>query len=175
MVSVAPPNLGLLTRTSSLTYSLPAPPRRPLSTTGAGDLHAPRSFNATAPSSPFPSSDLVCFFSHQLHLKGFYSSRLISRIGVPVVAQRKWTGLVSTRIWVQSLALLSGLRIWCRHEQQCRSQMQLGLVLLRLWCRMAAAAPIWLLAWELPCDVPVAPEREKKVLSPTQVIPERFH
>ena len=35
------------------------------------------------------------------------------------------TQLESMRIWVQSLALLSGLRIWCCHELRCRSQMQL--------------------------------------------------
>ena len=36
---------------------------------------------------------------------------------------------------VRSLALLSGLRIWCCWE---------------LWCRLAAIAPIQPLAWEPP-------------------------
>ena len=36
-----------------------------------------------------------------------------SQGGVSVVAQRKWTQLISMKIWVLSLALLSGLRIWC--------------------------------------------------------------
>ena len=36
--------------------------------------------------------------------------------GVPVVAQQYWTWLVSMRMWVQSLASLSGLRIWHCHE-----------------------------------------------------------
>ena len=45
------------------------------------------------------------------------------------------TNLLGT-MWlqVQSLALLSGLRIWCCHE-------------LWLWCRMAATAPIRPLGW----------------------------
>ena len=45
--------------------------------------------------------------------------------GVPAVAQRKQTQLISTRTQVQSLALLSGLRIQCYHELWCRSQNQL--------------------------------------------------
>ena len=35
------------------------------------------------------------------------------------------TQLVSTRTWVQSLTLLSGLRIWHCHELWCKSQMWL--------------------------------------------------
>ena len=34
--------------------------------------------------------------------------------------------MVSVRMWVQSLALLSGLRIWRCGKLLCRSQMQLG-------------------------------------------------
>ena len=65
---------------------------------------------------------------------------------------------------VQSLALLSGLRIWRCRELWCRSQMRLGsgvavscgvdrrcsldLVLPWLWRRPAATALIGLLAWE---------------------------
>ena len=36
------------------------------------------------------------------------------------------TNLRTMRLWVQSLASLSGLRIWCWCELWCRSQMQLG-------------------------------------------------
>ena len=57
------------------------------------------------------------------------------------------TRLVSMRIWVQSLALLSGLRIQLCHALQYRSQTPM---LLGLWCRPAGAAPIRPLAWELP-------------------------
>ena len=45
--------------------------------------------------------------------------------GLPVVAQWKWIWLVSMRMQVQSLASLSGLRIWCCCELWCRSQMWL--------------------------------------------------
>ena len=46
--------------------------------------------------------------------------------GVPVVAQWKQTQLVSLRTWVQSLALLSELRIQHCHELWCSLQMRLG-------------------------------------------------
>ena len=41
---------------------------------------------------------------------------------VPIVAQQKRIQLASMRAWVQSLALLSGFRIWSCCELQCRSQ-----------------------------------------------------
>ena len=47
-------------------------------------------------------------------------------IGIPVVVQQKWIWLVSMKMQVWSLALLSGLRIRCCCELWCRSQMQLG-------------------------------------------------
>ena len=46
---------------------------------------------------------------------------------VLVVAQQKRTQLVSMKMWVQSLASLSGLRIWSVNVScSVRSQMQLG-------------------------------------------------
>ena len=48
--------------------------------------------------------------------------------------------LVPMRMRVRSRASLSGLRIWRRHELQCRSQMQLRSALSWLWCRPAIAA-----------------------------------
>ena len=58
--------------------------------------------------------------------------------------------IVSVRMWVLSLASLSGLRISiaesCGTGHRCGSD----LVLLWLWCRLAAAALIRLLAGELP-------------------------
>ena len=51
---------------------------------------------------------------------------------------------------VRSLTLLSGLRICCCCDLWCRSQMGLDPELLWLWCRPAAVAPIWPLAWEAP-------------------------
>ena len=50
-----------------------------------------------------------------------------SIVGVPIVAQ--WLTNPTRdfmRLWVRSLALLSGLRIWCCHELWCRSQIRLG-------------------------------------------------
>ena len=50
------------------------------------------------------------------------------------------------RLQVQPLALLSGLGIQCCHEW---------------WCRLAAAAPISLLAWEPPYAAGVALKKKK--------------
>ena len=49
------------------------------------------------------------------------------RVGleIPIMAQWELIQLVSVRIWVRSLAPLSGLRIWRCHELWYRSQMQL--------------------------------------------------
>ena len=49
-----------------------------------------------------------------------------SRIGVPIMAQRKQIPLGTMRLWIQSLALLSGFRFWCCRELWYRSQMRLG-------------------------------------------------
>ena len=46
--------------------------------------------------------------------------------GVPVRAQGKQIRLGTMRLWVQSLALLSGLRIQHCHDLWCRLQTQLG-------------------------------------------------
>ena len=68
-----------------------------------------------------------------------YNSHLL---GVPVMTQWKQIRLASVRMWVQSLVLLSGLGIW-----RCGSDP----MLLWLWHRPAAVAPIGPLAWELSC------------------------
>ena len=57
------------------------------------------------------------------------------------------------RIWVQSLALLSGLRIWHCRKLRCRSQMRLG--------SCVAVAPIQHLAWKLPYAISVAIKKKK--------------
>ena len=56
--------------------------------------------------------------------------------------------------WVQSLALLIGLRIWCCREL-CRVGCRCGSDLPFLWlcCRLVATARIQLLAWEPPYAV----------------------
>ena len=51
---------------------------------------------------------------------------LINKLGVPIVAQRKWIWLGTMRLRVPSLASLSGLRIRLCHELWCRWQMWLG-------------------------------------------------
>ena len=58
----------------------------------------------------------------------------ITRLGVPIMVQWKQIWLVSMRMWVWSLALLSGLG---------------DLALLWLWSRLVAKAPILPLSWEL--------------------------
>ena len=57
---------------------------------------------------------------------------------------------ISMRMWVRSLASFSGLRIWCCHKLPTRSKMELGSGVVWLWRRLAAAALIQPLAWELP-------------------------
>ena len=64
------------------------------------------------------------------------------------------------RLWVQSLALLSGLRIWCCCELWCR-------LLLWLWRRPAAVALVGPLAREPPYATGVALEKTKKKVSLT--------
>ena len=44
------------------------------------------------------------------------------------------------------------------------------LVLLWLWCRLATAAPIWPLAWELPCAACAALKRQKRKKMPFSLI-----
>ena len=51
------------------------------------------------------------------------------------------------KMWVQSLASLSGLRIWRCHE---------------LWCTLAAAAPTEPLAWEFPYTMGAALKKKKE-------------
>jgi len=66
------------------------------------------------------------------------------------------------RMQVQSLAPLSGFRIrWC-HELWCRRGSDLTL------CRLAAAAPILPLAWELPCatDASVEAKTKSRIVTP---------
>ena len=68
------------------------------------------------------------------------------------------TNLLSMRMWIWSLALLSGLRIHiamsCRHGSD--------LALLWLWCRLAAVALIQPLPWELLYASSVPLKRKKK-------------
>ena len=66
------------------------------------------------------------------------------------------------RTWVQSLASLSGLRIWRCHELWCRLQTWLGSCVAVAVAKLAVTAPIGPLAWEPPYVVGVALKRQKK-------------
>ena len=67
------------------------------------------------------------------------------------------------RLWVRSLALLSGLRIRCCHEPWYRSQTWgSDPVLLWLWLKPAAVALIRRLAWEPPYASGTALEKTKR-------------
>ena len=71
------------------------------------------------------------------------------------------------RLWVQSLALLSGLRIQRAMSSGIgrRGGSDLALLLLWLWCRLAATAPIRPLAWEPPYAAGAAQEMSKCLLT----------
>ena len=85
-----------------------------------------------------------------------------NRPGVPIVAQGKQIWLVSMRTQVRALDSLHGLRIrHCRelwYSLRCCSD----LVLLWLWCKLTARAPIRPLAWEPPYATGAALKRPKK-------------
>ena len=69
----------------------------------------------------------VIFFIHLLKdtlMTSISWLLLKSCLGVPLAAQRKRLGIM--KLHVQSLASLSGLRIWHCHELLCRLQTRLG-------------------------------------------------
>ena len=78
------------------------------------------------------------------------------------MAQQVKNPTVTVRMWVQPLASLSGLRIWCYCKMQCSLQMWLRFGVPMAVAYVAAAALIRPLAWELPCAAGVAIKRKKK-------------
>ena len=64
------------------------------------------------------------------------------------MVQWKQIQLGSMRLWVRTLVLLSGLKIWHCCE---------------LWCRTAAVAPIAPLAWEPPYAAGAALKRQMTI------------
>ena len=78
------------------------------------------------------------------------------------MAQPKRTRLLFMRTWVQSLALLSGLRTGI--ALSCSADHSYGSdpALLWLWCRLAAAAPMRPLAWKHPHVTGSAPKCKNK-------------
>ena len=74
---------------------------------------------------------------------------------------------------VQSLALLSGLKIWHCHELRCRLQTWLGSgIAVAVWHRPAAIALIRPLAWELSyVDLKSKKKKKKEIPSKELVYP----
>ena len=70
--------------------------------------------------------------------------------------------LVSIRTPVQSLASLSGLRFQCCYECSIGPRRVLEPRLLWLWCKLAPAALIQTLAWELPYAAGLALRNKQK-------------
>jgi len=88
-----------------------------------------------------------------------HNSTLLKSIigGVLIVAEWKQIWLVSMRMRVRSLSLLSGLGIQHCHELWCRLQMQLGSQV-----RLAAAVLTQPLVWELLYAAHVALKSKKE-------------
>ena len=72
------------------------------------------------------------------------------------------TWVVSMGMRVQSLASLSGWRILCCHELQCRSQIRLGSGVAVAVGEAGAIAPIWPLAWKFPYAMGATQKKKKK-------------
>ena len=83
-------------------------------------------------------------------------------VGVPILAKWKRIWLGTMRLWVPSLASLSGLRIWCCRECGVGCKLVSDLALLWLWRGLAAVVPIRSLAWKLPYVASVALKSKKK-------------
>ena len=75
------------------------------------------------------------------------------------------------RMWVQFLAFLSAFGILHGHRLWCGHMYGSDLAMLWLWRRLAAAAPIQALAWELPCATGAAVKRQKDSESSSSLLP----
>ena len=80
-------------------------------------------------------------------------------VGIPLMAQRKQIQLVSARMQLWALALLSGIAMSCGVGNRCGLDPEL----LLLWHRPAAVACIWLLAWEPPHAKGTALKSKKQI------------
>ena len=78
-----------------------------------------------------------------------------------------WTWLVSMRMQVWSLASLS-LRMWCCLSCGVGHTCGSDTVLLWLWRGLAAAAPTWPVAWELPYAAGAALKKQNKTNKQTK-------
>ena len=95
-------------------------------------------------------------------LLGMFLYMLLSTLkngqpGVSAVAQQKWIRLISIRMQVQSPAQGSSIAMSCGVVFRLISDP----TMLWLWCRPAAVAPIWPLAWEPLYAVKYGPKRDK--------------
>ena len=110
------------------------------------------------------------FQKNQIKVEEYENMRLTSPTntskvhlhGVSVVAPQKQTQLASRRRQLQSMASLSGLRIWHCPEVWCRLPWGLDPTSLWPWSRLASVALIWPLAWELPYTTAAAIKRKTK-------------
>ena len=84
--------------------------------------------------------------------------------GIPILTRWRQIWLVTMRMWVCSLALLSGLSIWHCCELWCKLQTWLGscvAMAVWLWHRPAPVAPIWPLVWERSCATGYKQKKKK--------------
>ena len=66
------------------------------------------------------------------------------------------------RMWVRSLAPLSGLRLCFAMSCGVGGRLGWDLALMCLWPKLVAAALIWPLAWELPYALEKKKKRERE-------------
>ena len=90
------------------------------------------------------------------------------QLGVPIVVKCKWIQLVSMRMQIQSLALLSEPGIQSCYKVGCRCSSDP--VSLWLWCRLAAVAAIQPPARELPYAAPAALESKTRKKNKIQIL-----
>ena len=91
-----------------------------------------------------------------------FNSINIYKLLVPIMVQRERIRLGTMRLWVPSLVQLSGLRIQHCGELWCRCRCSSDPVLLWLWHRPAAIAPIRPRAWGSSICHRCGPEKTKK-------------
>ena len=117
--------------------------------------------NYSAPDDPIgPSSGTPCESAHgrSNRFEGAQSGETQQRSrGITVFSSQ---GPMVLENFKESMAFLSGLRIQCSCELWCRHVSDP--VLLWLWYRLAAIAPIQLLAWEFPYAASVALKSKSK-------------
>ena len=119
-------------------------------------MHWSNSFLRSFKRGPFVDKDDV---GHMSINNGIPLSHKKNKLEFLLWLSRLRTQLVSMKMWVQSLALLSGLAMSCGEGCRCGSD----LVPLWLWCSTAAAAPTGPLTWELPYATCVAIKIKKQI------------